>query len=69
MAPAGPAPASYTLHVGSVPGGSDILVFSTGNAATTLGASAPPGTYYARVVAQNACGVSGVSNEIVVVVP
>jgi predicted phage tail protein len=69
MAPAGPAPASYTLQVGSVSGGSDILVFSTGNAATALGASAPPGTYYARVVAQNACGVSGVSNEIVVVVP
>jgi hypothetical protein len=28
-----------------------------------------PGTYYARILAQNPCGVSAASNEIVVVVP
>ncbi|MGD9903856.1 MAG: matrixin family metalloprotease [Vicinamibacterales bacterium] len=66
---AGPAPSSYLLVVGSQTGGSDVLVFDTGSTATTTGAPAPPGTYYVRVVAQNACGLSGASNEIVVVVP
>ncbi len=55
--------------VGSQTGGSDVLVLPTGTTATSIGASAPPGTYYARVLAQNACGMSGASNEIVVVVP
>jgi hypothetical protein len=31
--------------------------------------SAPPGTYFARLVANNACGTSTPSNEAVVVVP
>lgn len=66
---AGPPPASYTLVVGSQAGGSDILVLPLGSAATATGAAAPPGTYYVRVLAQNACGLSGASNEIVVVVP
>jgi predicted phage tail protein len=66
---AGPAPTSYLLVVGSQSGAADILIQATGTTATSLGASAPPGTYYARVQAQNACGVSGASNEIVVVVP
>jgi hypothetical protein len=66
---AGPAPASYTLVVGSAPGLSNILVFPTGSPATVLGAVAPPGVYYARVLAQNPCGSSGASNEIVVTVP
>ncbi len=66
---AGPPPASYTLVVGSQTGGSDILVLPLGSAATATGAAAPPGTYYVRVLAQNACGLSGASNEIVVVVP
>ena len=64
----GPAPSSYTLVVGSQSGGSNVLVLSTGTA-TSIGAAAPPGTYFARILAQNACGVSGPSNEIVVVVP
>ncbi len=65
----GPPPTSYTLVVGSQTGGSDILVLPTGTTATSTGASAPPGTYYVRIQSQNACGVSGASNEIVVVVP
>jgi predicted phage tail protein len=66
---AGPAPSSYTLVVGSQTGAADILVVPTGTTATSTGAFAPPGTYYVRVLAQNACGVSLASNEIVVVVP
>ena len=65
---AGPPPATYTLVVGSVPGGSDVLVVSTGSA-TSTGALAPPGRYFVRVIAQNACGGSLPSNEIDVLVP
>jgi hypothetical protein len=65
----GPAPTSYTLVVGSQPGGSNVLVLPSGTAATTFVGSAPPGTYYVRILAQNPCGVSGASNEVVVVVP
>lgn len=68
-APAGTPPASYTLVVGSQPGASNLLVLPTGNTATTLGGPIGPGTYYARMLAQNPCGQSGPSNEIIVVVP
>jgi hypothetical protein len=68
-APAGVPPTGYSLLVGSVPGGSDLLVYPTGTTATSLAAPAPPGRYYVRVVATNACGASLASNEITVVVP
>lgn len=68
-APAGTPPTGYSLVVGSVPGGSDLLVYPTGTTATSIAAPAPPGTYYVRVVATNACGASLASNEITVVVP
>lgn len=67
-APAGPAPTNYTLVVGSAPGASDLLALPVG-LATAVGGAVGPGTYYARVVAQNACGVGASSNEIVVTVP
>jgi predicted phage tail protein len=68
-APAGTAPTGYTLIAGRAPGAADVLVYPTGSTATSLVAPAPRGTYYVRVAASNACGVSGQSNEFVVVVP
>ncbi|HXI29826.1 MAG TPA: fibronectin type III domain-containing protein, partial [Vicinamibacterales bacterium] len=60
---------SYVLEAGSNPGASDLVVSDTGNnsnrfVATGVGA----GAYFVRIRARNACGTSGVSNEVVVVV-
>ena len=68
-APAGPPPASYTLAAGSAPGASDVAVIPTGSASTSLAGNARPGSYYVRVLAQNACGFSAASNELFIAVP
>ena len=68
-APTGTPPTSYTIVAGRQPGASDIAVLSTGNALTSIGASVAAGTYHIRVLARNACGVSGASNEILVALP
>ena len=57
------------MVAGSVAGGSNIVVYPTGSTATSLAAPAPSGTYFVRVIATNACGQSGASNEVTVVVP
>jgi hypothetical protein len=54
---------SFTLHAGSAPGLSNVAIVSAG-AAQGLGASAPNGVYYVRVLAQNAYGSSAPSNEM-----
>ena len=56
-------PTSYVVEAGSAPGLSNITVFDTGSAATSLSAFAPNGVYYVRIRARNACGTSGASNE------
>ena len=61
-APAGPV-TTYVVEAGSMPGASNIASIETGNASTSLTAVAPPGTYFIRVRARNACGTSGPSNE------
>jgi hypothetical protein len=65
----GPAPTTYVLYAGSLPGASDITIYNTGTTATSIGAPAPKGTYYVRAAAGNACGQSAVSNEVVIIVP
>lgn len=58
----------FTVEAGSAPGVGNIGQFPVG-ATTIFAASAPPGTYYVRVRATNACGQSVASNEVAVVVP
>jgi hypothetical protein len=58
---------SYVLEAGSSANSSNLLASDIGNT-TTLSATAPPGTYYVRVRARNACGTGAPSNEVVVLV-
>ena len=58
---------SYSLEAGSASGLSNVLTTNVGNT-TGLSATAPPGRYYTRVRALNACGTSAASNEITFVV-
>lgn len=64
----GAAPPAYIVEVGAVSGGSELGRAAAGSL-TSVTTSAPPGTYFVRVRAQNACGVSAPSNEQVIVVP
>ena len=62
---ASPWATSYRLEVGSAPAQADLLVTSVGQV-TTLAAAAPAGTFFSRVRAVNACGVSAPSAEVAV---
>lgn len=59
----------YRIEAGSQPGASNIAVFDTGSTATTLTvAGVPDGSYYVRVRAVGASGVSAASSEVLVTV-
>ena len=63
--------ATYRLQAGTSSAASNLANGDVGGG-TTLQfnvAGAPPGTYFARVLASNACGTSGVSNEIAIPLP
>lgn len=69
-APAGEnAPTTYVVEVGSRPGLNDQGTFIVPATQTGFGGDTPPGTYYGRVYARNACGSSPASNEITYTVP
>jgi len=54
---------------GTQPGLADLANFDTGSTALTLVSSnVPAGSYYVRVYAKNACGLSSSSNEVLTVV-
>ena len=67
-APAGQSVSSYLLEVGSAPGLSNLLVFDTGSAATSLAATAAPGVYFARLRSRNACGTGAPTPDLQVVI-
>ena len=68
--PATGTPTSYVLEAGSAPGSSDLANSDLGGAARAFTATGVAGgTYYVRVRAANACGISRPSNEVIVVVP
>jgi hypothetical protein len=56
---------NYLVEAGSRSGSADVAVFPIGGV-TTFGGDAPPGQYYVRIRAQNACGLSHPSNEQIV---
>ncbi len=65
----GCAPTSYVLEAGSAAGLVNLANANSGSTATTFFASGVgAGTYYVRLRAANAVGVSGPSNEVVVTV-
>ena len=57
--------AGYTLEAGYSPGATNAVVVDVGTG-TGLTATAPPGVYYVRVRARNACGPGPATNEVVV---
>lgn len=60
--------ASFILEVGSASGLSDILTTTLPVSTTTIGGDVPPGAYYIRVKAANACGTGPASSEVFAVV-
>jgi hypothetical protein len=66
---AGGSPASYVIEAGSFMGAANLANIDTLSTANSFFApGVGNGTYFVRVRAKNACGVSGASNEIVVTV-
>ncbi|MBI3402012.1 MAG: fibronectin type III domain-containing protein [Acidobacteria bacterium] len=64
-----PAATTYVIEAGSAPGSSNLANSDLGSPSGSYVARAVgPGTYYVRLRAKSACGVSRPSNEIVVVV-
>jgi uncharacterized repeat protein (TIGR01451 family) len=65
----GSAPSSYVIEAGSFPGATNLANVDTLSAETSFFApGVGDGTYFVRVRAKNACGVSAASNEVVVTV-
>jgi hypothetical protein len=68
---AAPRAASYQLQAGAAPGASNAYNADVG-ATTSVqfdSRAVPAGTYFVRVLAKNACGLSGAASEIIVLVP
>jgi predicted phage tail protein len=61
--------AQYAIEAGDASGRSNLAVITVPGVDTRFTAQAPPGTYFVRVRALNACGMSGGSNEVLVRVP
>lgn len=64
----GPATA-YRIEAGSAAGAANLAVLDRASTATSFSTPAPRGTYFVRVRALNACGVSVPTEDATVVVP
>ena len=65
----GGAPTGYVIEAGSTPGVANLANFNTGSTATSFSAAGVgAGTYFVRVRAANAGGVSAPSNEALLIV-
>jgi hypothetical protein len=65
----GGPPTTYIIEAGTTSGASNLATVPTGNLATTMTANGiPSATYFVRVRAANAVGVSGSSNEVMLTV-
>jgi hypothetical protein len=65
----GGSPTTYYIEAGSVAGAANLANFSTGNVSTSFSAgNVGAGVYYVRVKAANSAGVSGASNEAILIV-
>lgn len=60
---------SYVIEAGTAAGLTNIGALPTGHLDTTWSVPAPAGTYFVRVRAANAFGLSAATNEVTVVVP
>jgi TonB family protein len=58
----------YRLEAGSATGRADLATVTLGGSATQFDVQAPQGTFFVRLRAQNACGTSAPSPELVVTV-
>jgi hypothetical protein len=61
------SPTSHELEAGTAPGKSNLGTFPVGLTAQ-FATPAPPGVYYVRIRARNACGVGPASNEVLVLI-
>ena len=62
-------PAVFEIQAGSATGLTNLASVIIDGTLRSLTVAAPPGEYFVRLRGGNACGASGVSNEIVVTVP
>jgi hypothetical protein len=60
---------TYVLEAGTGEGKNDVGTFVAAGNATSMDRQAPPGRYFVRLFARNACGTSLASNELVVTMP
>jgi glucose/arabinose dehydrogenase len=61
-------PVDLLIEAGSQPGVANLAIFAVDGTLRVITVAAPPGTYFVRLRARNACGTSAPSEEIVVTV-
>jgi hypothetical protein len=61
---AGPVANTQRVVVGTAPGLDNLGAIGVSGPATSFTTTAPPGTYYVRVIGLNSCGASPCSNEV-----